>query len=243
MSSTSRFADHRGAIVAAVVSVLLLLLGGGLVASALASEESPPQPDSSQGSLDALAPASPAPAPTSGTTGSTASGSPTPSPSPSVARPDFGPLMDPSPPVAVRIPSIKLSTKGLVDLGLDTDGQLEAPKDFQQAGWYAGGPTPGEFGPSVIAAHVDSHLGPAVFYRLGAVKKGAAVEVSRKDGSTARFVVDRVKRYPKDEFPTSVVYADTKGRAELRLITCGGDIDRQSGHYVDNVVVYAHLVD
>lgn len=150
--------------------------------------------------------------------------------------------MTPSAPVALRIPSIKLTTKGLVDLFLDDRGQLEAPKDFQQAGWYAGGPTPGEFGPSVIAAHVDSHLGPAVFYRLGALKKGAKVMVERQDGSTATFVVDRVERYPKAQFPTSTVYADTGGRAELRLITCGGDIDRQSGHYVDNVVAYAHLI-
>jgi sortase (surface protein transpeptidase) len=148
----------------------------------------------------------------------------------------------PSAPVALRIPSIELATKGLVDLELDGKGELEAPKDFQQAGWYAAGPTPGEFGPAVIAAHVDSHLGPAVFYRLGAVKKGATVLVERKDGSTATFVVDRVERYPKAQFPTSRVYADTGGRAELRLITCGGDIDRESGHYVDNVVAYAHLV-
>ena len=150
--------------------------------------------------------------------------------------------MVPSPPVGLRIPSIKVATTGLVDLGLDDKGELEAPKDFQQAGWYAAGPTPGEFGPSVIAAHVDSHLGPAVFYRLGALKKGAKVVVERKDGSTARFVVDRVERYPKAQFPTSEVYADTGGRAELRLITCGGDIDQRSGHYVDNVVAYAHLV-
>ncbi len=66
--------------------------------------------------------------------------------------------------------------------------------------------------------------------------------VERKDGSTATFVVDRVERYPKAQFPTAEVYADTGGRAELRLITCGGDIDRRSGHYVDNVVAYAHLV-
>ncbi len=150
--------------------------------------------------------------------------------------------MRPSAPVALRIPSIKVDTQGLVDLGLDDKGQLEAPKDFQQAGWYAAGPTPGEFGPSVIAAHVDSHLGPAVFYRLGSLEKGAKVLVERKDGSTATFVVDRVERYPKAQFPTSQVYADTGGRAELRLITCGGDIDRRSGHYVDNVVAYAHLV-
>jgi hypothetical protein len=226
------FGGRRG-LLAAVVTVVLLALGGGLVARALTAPGPPPQPDSSRAQV--------APPTTSATAAPSPRTAPTAAAQAPAPAPDFG-VMRPSPPVALRIPSIKLTTQGLVDLGLDDKGELEAPKDFQKAGWYAAGPTPGEFGPSVIAAHVDSHLGPAVFYRLGALKKGARVVVDRKDGSTATFVVDRVERYPKTQFPTSEVYADTGGRAELRLITCGGDIDQQSGHYVDNVVAYAHLV-
>jgi sortase (surface protein transpeptidase) len=143
--------------------------------------------------------------------------------------------------VTLAIPSIGVRTRGIVDLRLDRHGKLEAPTDFDRAGWYADGPTPGEFGPAVIGAHVDSKSGPAVFFRLGSLRKGAVVNVGRKDGSTVRFVVDRVARYSKKDFPTATVYGDTKGRAELRLITCGGAFDRTSGHYVDNIVAYAHL--
>ena len=231
MPISTTFGGRRG-VLPAVVTAVLLVLGGGLVVRSLAAPGPPPQPDRSQGRV--------VPATTSGAAGALPRAASSPSPSPPASG--FGALMRPSAPVALRIPSIKVATEGLVDLGLDDKGQLEAPKDFQQAGWYAAGPTPGEFGPSVIAAHVDSHLGPAVFYRLGSLKKGAKVVVERKDGSTATFVVDRVERYPKAAFPTADVYADTGGRAELRLITCGGDIDRRSGHYVDNVVAYAHLV-
>lgn len=237
MSSSTRFGDRRGAI-AAAVTVVLLLLGGGLVARAFATPGPPPQPDTNQAQVAAPAPAASQPdaAPDAGT--------PTPPVSAPAAAPapDFGPILGPSAPVALRIPSIKVTTKGLVELGLDTKGQLEAPKDPDQAGWYAGGPTPGEFGPSVIAAHVDSHLGPALFYDLGAAKKGAKVIIDRADGTTATFVIDRVARYPKAKFPTSTVYGDTVRRAELRLITCGGAFDRTSGHYVDNIVAYAHLI-
>lgn len=151
--------------------------------------------------------------------------------------------MQPSSPIQLAIPSIGVRTKGIVDLKLDRNGKLEAPTDFAKAGWYANGPTPGEFGPSVIGAHVDSKSGPAVFYRLGSLKKGAEVSVLRQDGSTARFVVDRVARYSKANFPTATVYGDTKGRAELRLITCGGAFDQSTGHYVDNIVAFAHLLD
>jgi Sortase domain len=229
--SVSPTSGGRRGLLAAVVTVVLLVLGGGLVVRTLTAAGPPPQPHRAQEQI-----ALPS------TSGSAAPSPPPTTPSMQAPAADFGPIMVPSAPVALRIPSIELSTKGLVDLGLDDKGELEAPNDFQQAGWYAAGPTPGEFGPSVIAAHVDSHLGPAVFYRLGALETGALVLVERKDGSTARFVVDRVESYPKAKFPTSQVYADTGGRAELRLITCGGDIDRQSGHYVDNVVAYAHLV-
>ena len=242
MSLSTKFGDRRGAL-AAVVTVVLLLLGGGIMARAVTAPGPPPQPDSSQAQAASPSPTTPAATPEEPAAPSaSATATPTATAKPEAPAPSFGALMAPSDPVSLRIPSIKVDTKGMVDLNLDKNGELEAPKNAQQAGWYAGGPTPGEFGPAVIAAHVDSSRIPAVFYNLGALKKGAKAMVGRKDGSTATFVVDRVARYPKAEFPTSEVYADTGGRAELRLITCGGKIDPKTGHYADNVVAYAHLV-
>lgn len=216
----------------AAVTVVLLLVGGTLVVKSLSGAGRPPQPAAEQS-----APASAA----SPTLTPTSSGAPSSEAPGAQVTPDFGPIMEPSPPVSLAIPSIGVNTKGIVDLRLDKGGKLEAPTDFARAGWYANGPTPGEFGPAVIGAHVDSKSGPAVFYRLGSLKKGAQVSVLRKDGSTARFVVDRVARYSKAAFPTAVVYGDTRGRAELRLITCGGAFDQSTGHYVDNIVAFAHL--
>ncbi|WP_082590212.1 class F sortase [Phycicoccus sp. Soil748] len=235
MAHLTRFGDRRGSI-AAAVTVLLLLLGGGLVAKALTRPEAPAQPPAAE----AVAPTTAPPVAPQATTPTTRPGAGPAKPS-SASSPDFGPIMEPSPPVSLDIPSIGVGTKGIVDLALDKDGKLQAPTDFAKAGWYAAGPTPGEFGPAVIGAHVDSKSGPAVFYRLGALRKGAQVSVHRKDGSTARFVVDRVARYSKADFPTAMVYGDTKGRAELRLITCGGAFDHATGHYVDNIVAFAHL--
>ena len=237
MSDSSKFGDRRG-IIAAAVTVVLLVVGGVLVTKSLTGTPPPPQPEAAQAVQNE--PSSPAPVPSSPDTTSSPSPSAT-SKAPSPSALDFGPIMAPSAPASLTIPSIGVKTKGIVDLGLDKTGKLEAPTDFDRAGWYAGGPTPGEFGPSVIGAHVDSKAGPAVFYRLGSLKKGAEVSVLRKDGSTATFVVDSVARYSKDDFPTAKVYGDTKGRAELRLITCGGAFDQSTGHYVDNIVAFAHL--
>ncbi|WP_460966845.1 class F sortase [Pedococcus soli] len=234
MSDITKFGGRRGSI-AAAVTVVLLGVGGFLVAKSFSGTDTPPQPDAAQSAPSVTpAPSSSSPSPTSSPTSATGKTA-----APSTA--DFGPIMGPSAPVSLKIPSIGVDTKGIVDLGLDKSGKLQAPTDFGRAGWYANGPTPGEFGPAVIGAHVDSKSGPAVFYRLGSLKKGATVSVARKDGSTARFVVDRVARYSKADFPTMTVYGDTKGRAELRLITCGGAFDQSTGHYVDNIVAFAHL--
>jgi LPXTG-site transpeptidase (sortase) family protein len=127
----------------------------------------------------------------------------------------------------------------LIGLGLAVDGSMEVPPDFARAGWYTGGPRPGESGPAVIAGHVDSTTGPAVFFRLGDLRAGDAVDVEREDGSTVRFLVDRIEQFEKQEFPTAAVFGPTPF-AELRLVTCGGEFDSQRRTYLENLVVFAH---
>lgn len=149
------------------------------------------------------------------------------------------PLSTASPPRTVEIPAIGVHSD-LEALHLDAAGALEAPRSFARAGWYADGPQPGRPGPAVIAGHVDSRSGPAVFSGLDRLRPGDAVTVHRADGSTAEFVVTGTRRYPKSGFPSDAVYAPTPD-PELRLITCSGAFDRSSGHYVDNTVVSATL--
>ena len=141
------------------------------------------------------------------------------------------------PPARVRIPSIGVDAR-LVRLGLDNDGALEVPPRWEDAGWFTGAARPGERGAAVIAGHVDSTSGPAVFYRLGALRPGATVTIARRGASPVRFRVRRVERWPKRLFPTRRVYGPTR-RPTLRLVTCGGAFDRASGHYVDNTIVFA----
>ncbi|SHG93878.1 Sortase family protein [Geodermatophilus nigrescens] len=183
-----------------------------------------------------LAPGSPSPA-------GAAEPSSAPSPAPSSAGPVVLAARPPATtavPTRVRVPAIGVDS-ALVDLGLDGAGALEAPADFALAGWYADGPVPGETGPAVVAGHVDSTAGPAVFFRLRELAPGDEVLVDRSDGTTARFTVTGVERHPKDAFPTEAVYGPTAD-AQLRLVTCGGAFDRSVRSYEDNVVVFARLV-
>lgn len=140
-------------------------------------------------------------------------------------------------PVRLEVPALGLDV-GLIELGTNPDGSLEVPVDFQEVGWFTGSAAPGDTGPAVVAGHVDSKDGPAPFFALRDLAVGDEVVVTAVDGRRSSFTVDGVQQYPKDAFPTAAVYGPAPGPV-LRLVTCGGSFDRSTGHYRDNVVVFA----
>ena len=205
MNQPTQHGGRRGALLAAAATVVLVLVAGVVITLGL-RHQGPPQPAAAAAAPATPAPRpprparpgrAPAPGPLDRTTPRTAAAR-----APRPAAPvDLGPIMRGSAPVRLDIPSIGVHTSTFVDLGRAADGSIEVPTDFAAVGFYTPGPTPGQFGPAVIAGHVDSHQGPAVFYRLGALRAGARISVGRKDGSTATFVVDKVGVVPQGEVP------------------------------------------
>ena len=225
---------RRGGLRATTAAGLLLLLavsGCGTGNSGTPDAGSPPSVSAAPSAPPAAAattPAAPAPAAS------------TPAPAAAAAA---GPAVLPrSEPVTLDIPAINVRTD-LIKLGLRDNGSLEVPEDTGNgapASWYNGSPTPGERGPSVMLGHVNSPNGRGgVFADLRKLTPGTDITVSRTDGSTAVFTVDRGALYSKNEFPTLEVYGNTPG-AELRLITCDG-YDPATGLFDDNYVIYAKL--
>ena len=143
-------------------------------------------------------------------------------------------------PVRISIPAIGVSA-AVIPLHLNQDRSLQVPSNFAQTGWFVGGPEPGETGAAVIAGHVDSRSGPAVFYRLRALLRGDRVRIVLRDRTIVRFVVTGTKAVRKKRFPSRLVYRKTM-RPTLRLITCDGAFDSSTGHYVDNYIVFAKLL-
>ena len=141
--------------------------------------------------------------------------------------------------MSVVAPSIGLDAP-VVELGIGEDEQLDVPRRFDQAGWWSDGVQPGSPGPAVIAGHVDSTDGPAVFEQLHELAPGDEILVRREDGPSVRFVVTRSAQVEKSRFPTAEVYGQVPD-PELRLITCIGQFDRAAGHYTDNLIVFASL--
>ncbi|MEO6827402.1 MAG: class F sortase [Microbacteriaceae bacterium] len=225
--------NRRGRLIAAAAAVLLVVGGGAAIGTGIWGNQPPPQPPRS-----AAAPQTPAASAQPAIPAPTASTPPSP-----IAAPIVGPILPPSAPTHIDVPAIGVSS-GLMDLGLNADGTVQVPPldKSAPAGWYQNSPTPGQLGPSIILGHVDSVAeGPSVFFRLGDIRAGDQVSVTRTDNTVAVFAVEKVERYPKDNFPQLAVYGNTD-HAALRLITCGGVFNSDTGHYVDNIVVYASLV-
>ncbi|MEU8629224.1 class F sortase [Streptomyces sp. NPDC048669] len=167
-----------------------------------------------------------------------------PAPSASSAAPESaapGPSLPRSVPTRLRIPAIAVDAP-FTPLSIGSSGRLDAPppNDKNLAGWFKDGVTPGERGAAIVAGHVDTTTGPAIFLQLRFLRPGSSVDITRTDGTVATFKVDTVETFSKAKFPDKRVYADTPD-AQLRLITCGGNYNKTVKDYEDNVVVFAHL--
>lgn len=139
-------------------------------------------------------------------------------------------------PSTLSIPRIGVRAT-IVAVGRKADGAMQVP-DPGQVGWYRLGPRPGDPGPAVLVGHVDNHTSPDVFYRLGQLRPGDEILVGQPDGTTTRFLAGRLERHPKTALPTTRIWLKTT-RPLLRLITCAGSFDHATGHYRDNLILYA----
>ena len=232
----------RHHLILTVAAGVLTVSGATAIAVGVAAQRHAPQPPpSAAGSLG------PKTQSTAGRLGSpvvaavpATSASSSPDPTSSVA----GLVLPSSRPVAIGIPAIGVRSS-LLYVGLTAENTVEVPApgpQYNLAAWYKYSSTPGSLGPAVIIGHVDSAAqGPSVFFNLGDLQPGDKVLVTRGDGLVAVFRVDGVRLYPKDHFPTQLVYG-ANDHAVLRLVTCGGPFDHATGHYLDNIVVFASLV-
>jgi sortase (surface protein transpeptidase) len=214
----------RRSLVVPLVAGVLAASGAIAVVVAIAGQDDAPQPPrSAAGSLERNA--------------STPVARSSPKPAQELALPS-------SKPVAIDIPAIGVHSV-IQYVGLTPEHTLQVPAPgphYNEAAWYKYSSTPGSVGPAVIVGHVDSAAeGPSVFFDLGNLRPEDKVLVTRADGRVAVFTVDGVRSFPKDDFPTGLVYGKDE-HAVLRLVTCGGPFDDSTGHYVDNIVVFASLV-
>jgi hypothetical protein len=154
------------------------------------------------------------------------------------------------PALAVRAPLVPTGA-----VGAPETASLTIPGDIRTVGWWDGkvrdgnrtvqeeAPAPGDPGVALIAGHVDSAAaGPGALFYLKDVKVGDIIEIFGAAGHHTTWAVDaRPQTSLKTELPPALWV--TSGRPRLALVTCGGPFDAATGHYVDNVVVWARQLN
>jgi len=140
-------------------------------------------------------------------------------------------------PTQLVIPAIGIDAS-VEQLGLTTSNAMEAPKEWADVGWFSLGYRPGEAGNAVIAGHLDSTTGPAVFWNLNKLRPGDPVIVKAADNSERRFAVMSSEKYAVSQAPLGRIFGPAPA-SNLNLVTCNGAFDRNSKEYDQRLVVYA----
>jgi hypothetical protein len=236
MSEHGERTPHRGGLrsVLTWIAVVAALAGAFAVVVALRAQRSAPTPPpEAAGTVGPVTPGHGSGSNSPGSTGST----------PTDVGSATQHLLPVSEPRRIDIQAIGVHSD-VISVGKNADGTVQVPQpgpDLNKAAWYDQSVTPGRPGPSVIVGHVDTTQGPSVFFDLGNLRPGDLVRVTRADATVVTYTVDGVRDYPqKSDFPTQLVYGGDLARPNLRLVTCS-NFDSGIGHYVGNLVVFAHL--
>ena len=143
-------------------------------------------------------------------------------------------------PAHIEIPSIGVAA-AIEQTGILENGEMGVPLNVNKVGWFEPGFKAGAKGHSVLAGHVDSPTGPAVFYYLTKVKVGELVTLTDTEGRKMIFEVKEINSYQTDQAPIKEIFGKSDKRM-LNLITCTGDFYRDIGSYEERLVVSAELV-
>jgi hypothetical protein len=174
-----------------------------------------------------------------------------PMPSTGTVRGGFTDQMPEQPAAAAGIvPSELIIDKAQINAEVEVqqivDGVMQNPTGPWVVSWYEQTAELGEVGNVVMAGHVDYwNVGPSVFFNLGNLVEGDAVDVIGENQTTYAYTVAWNEVFDLEEL-TSGKITELVGPTDdpvLTLITCGGEFDYASGEYLSRRVVRASLVE
>lgn len=144
-------------------------------------------------------------------------------------------------PAGIKIPAINVEAN-VKKKGKNKNGNMKVPQNYKNVGWYTAGAKPGEQGSAILAGHVDSQNGPAVFFNLKDLKKGDIIYINSQDGKQQTFKVYKKKAYSRNDAPINKIFGYTAAKT-VKLLTCTGDFNYKADTHQKRLAVSAHLVD
>ncbi|MBE4907325.1 class F sortase [Bacillus luteolus] len=144
-------------------------------------------------------------------------------------------------PQNLAIPSLNLDAN-IISVGLQEDGTMEVPKDVMEVGWYTQGAKPGQNGNVVLAGHVDSYLGPGIFFHLENVTLNDKIIITDGHNREITYRITKIEKYPYQDGPLEEIFGFTSQK-RLQLITCTGSYNPFKRTHEERLVVTAIEVE
>ena len=142
-------------------------------------------------------------------------------------------------PATIEIPAINVETE-IESVGVLDNGQMDVPSEEDGVAWFEPGTKPGAAGNSVMAGHVDSYTGPAIFFDLEDLEPGDEIVIRDEGEEELIFTVQQQESYPLGEAPMDDIFGSSDNR-NLNLITCAGTFNEDQGTHDERLVVYTEL--
>lgn len=139
-------------------------------------------------------------------------------------------------PLLLVIPRIRVVSK-VEPVGLLENGHMDTPRAWDNVAWFAPGTRPGNPGSAVMAGHLDSTTGPAVFWKLRQLEPGDAVIVLDAQARILIFRVEKLRAYDEEAAPIDILFGPSAS-PRLNLLTCAGSWDHAKRGYDKRLAVY-----
>lgn len=140
-------------------------------------------------------------------------------------------------PQKISVPKLGIEAN-IYPVRLDESGEMKMSEDADAVAWYEPGGKLGEKGSVVLAGHLDSKTGPAVFYRLSQLAAGDEIKVVDENNREYWFRVVKKETFEETRFPFAEVFGQSD-KQSLNLITCRGRFDQESKRYDKRIVVFS----
>ena len=145
----------------------------------------------------------------------------------------------PTSPKLLSIDSLGIQAR-VLEVGLDGRNQPQLPKNSYDAGWYNVSALPGKAGAMVLSGACSGSVGQGVFHRLGELKHGELIRITRGDGVSYEYSVEYIETVTVEKVPMTDALVPANRVAEgLNLIGCTGKYDVKTNDFAERTIVYA----
>lgn len=125
-------------------------------------------------------------------------------------------------PRVLYIDKLKITAR-ILPMGVNTDGNIQAPVNTNDSGWYTGSVKPGELGAMFIDGHASGASREGLFGSLDTLVIGDTLQVEKGDGSRLKYRVVHTETIDLANVDMRQALQVYGGAARgLNLMTCSG---------------------